>query len=101
MTKKKRNKKTLLQNKRNKLLNRRYKSVIKSLSKLLVKNIENYASIEDTQKKEVFTVSSLELMKKLTSVIDKGTKKKVFHKNNAARKKSKLQLLINKKLIHI
>lgn len=52
MNKKKRNRKTLLQNKRNKLLNRRYKSVVKSLSKLLVKNFEACAAIEDSEKKK-------------------------------------------------
>lgn len=36
-----------------------------------------------------------ELVRKLTKAIDKAAKKNIFHKNNAARKKSKLVKKLN------
>ena len=37
------------------------------------------------------------LFKETSKVLDRAAKKKVIHKNNASRKKSRLQKLINKK----
>ena len=73
-------------NKRNRLQNRFYKSSVRTLTKLFLKNLEDYKVSQNPEDKE-------ELKKILSSVyslIDKGTKKKVFHKNTAARKKAKL-----------
>jgi len=36
-----------------------------------------------------------ELLKKVTSMIDKLAKKNIIHKNNAANKKSKLEKMVN------
>jgi len=40
-------------------------------------------------------IKAEEIAKKLTKAIDKAAKKNIFHKNNAARKKSKLAKKIN------
>jgi small subunit ribosomal protein S20 len=92
MNKKQRNRKLVLQNKRNRMINRRYISTIKTLSKLFTKKIKSLSvtSTEDTSnlKKE----SSL-IANKLYSIIDKAVKKGVLHKNNAARKKSRIGLI--------
>lgn len=71
---------------RNRLQNRFYKSTVRTLTKVFFKDLESYKSSKDPEIKE-------KLKKNLSSVyslIDKGTKKNVFHKNTAARKKSQL-----------
>lgn len=73
-------------NKRNCLENKFYKTSVKTLTKVLLKrtifpNIpQNLIGKEELQN----------LLNSSYSLIDKGTKKKVFHKNRAARKKSQL-----------
>lgn len=73
-------------NKRNRLENKFYKTSVKTLTKVLLKktifpNIpQNLIGKEELQN----------LLNSSYSLIDKGTKKKVFHKNRAARKKSQL-----------
>ena len=79
MSKKQRNRKTIAQNKRNRMINRRYISTIKTLFKLF--NLE-----KDKNEKESF-------LPKLNSIIDKAVKKNVIHKNTAARKKSRISRL--------
>jgi len=73
-------------NERNRLRNRFYKSSVRTLIKVFFKNLEAYKISKNPQDKE-------KLEKNLSSVyslIDKGTKKNIFHKNAAARKKAKL-----------
>ena len=73
-------------NQRNRLRNRFYKSSVRTLIKIFFKNLETYKASKNPKDKE-------ELQKILSSVyslIDKGTKKNIFHKNAAARKKAKL-----------
>jgi len=73
-------------NKRNRLRNRFYKSSVRTLIKGFLKDLEAYKISKNSEEKE-------KLKKNLSSVyslIDKGTKKKIFHKNAAARKKAKL-----------
>lgn len=85
MNKKQKNRKLVTQNKRNRIINRRYISTIKSLSKLFNSTLKN--STLDPQ------ASSLQLGKltrSLYSIIDKSVKKGVLHKNTAARKKSRI-----------
>jgi small subunit ribosomal protein S20 len=79
MSKKQRNRKTIAQNKRNRMINRRYISTIKTLFKLF-----NLGKNKD--EKESF-------LPKLNSIIDKAVKKNVIHKNTAARKKSRISRL--------
>ena len=71
---------------RNRLRNRFYKSSIRTSIKVFLKDLENYNISKNSEDKE-------KLQKKLSliySLIDKGTKKNVLHKNRAARKKSQL-----------
>ena len=73
-------------NKRNRLRNRFYKSSVRTLIKVFLKNLETYKTSKSAEDKE-------KLEKKISSIyslIDKGTKKNVFHKNTAARKKAQL-----------
>lgn len=73
-------------NERNRLRNRFYKSSVRTLIKVFFKNLEAYKISKNLEDKE-------KLEKNLSSVyslIDKGTKKNIFHKNAAARKKAKL-----------
>ena len=79
-------KKRIEVNKRNHLRNRFYKTSVRTLIKVFFKDLEVYKISKNIENKE-------NLQKTLSSVyslIDKGTKKNVFHKNTAARKKSKL-----------
>ena len=93
MNKKQKNRKIVAQNKRNKTKNRRYKSLIKILSKTLKEKILLYKSLNDNQDIEsLLKIKSV--FSKLFSIIDKASKKKVIHKNTAARKKSSLTQLI-------
>jgi len=79
-------KKRIDTNKRNRLRNRFYKSSLKTLTKKFLKEVsiskesKNLDDMEKVQK----TFNSI------YSLIDKATKKNVFHKNNAARKKAQL-----------
>lgn len=92
MKKKQRNRKNILQTKRNKLKNRRYLSTIRTLFKLALKKkvLENQ-TLEDKEKLE-----RIHLKNALYSLIDKAVKKGVLHKNNGARKKSKISFLASK-----
>lgn len=72
--------------KRNRLENRYYKTSVRTLTKLFFKNLEMYQIEKTTESKKNLTI----ILSSIYSFLDKGTKKKVFHKNTAARKKSKL-----------
>ena len=74
--------------KRNRLQNRFYKSSVQTLVKRFFKNLELYKSLKNSENKKKLK-ESLNLT---YSIIDKALKKKLFHKNTAARKKSKLAL---------
>lgn len=84
MNKKQKNRKIINQNKRNRLINRKYISTIKTLYKCYRNLVQEENSEEKTEKK-------LGLQSRLFSIIDKAVKKKVIHKNTAARKKRRLQ----------
>ena len=62
------------------------KTAIKSSITKLKESIESDNAVE-TEK----------LYRETSKVLDRAAKKKVIHKNNASRKKSRLQQLINKK----
>jgi len=85
MNKKERNRKTVKQNKRNRIVNKRYISTIKTLSKLFNYKLKEFNNVEDKDKQKVQILNTL---KNLYSIIDKAVKKGVIHKNTAARKKS-------------
>lgn len=73
-------------NERNRLKNRYYKTSVRTLTKLFFKNLEK-SKIENTSQSQ----ESLQtILSAIYSFLDKGTKKKIFHKNTAAKKKAKL-----------
>nr|QGW12706.1 ribosomal protein S20 [Nanofrustulum shiloi] len=73
-------------NKRNRFRNRFYKSSTRTLIKVFFKDLELYKSSQNLEDKEKVK----KVLNSIYSLIDKGTKKNVFHKNAAARKKAKL-----------
>jgi len=90
MNKKQRNRKVVTQNKRNRMINRRYSSTIKTLSKLFLAKVKtNLTALEEEEKTKVKTETK-NLINKVYSIIDKAVKKGVIHKNTAARKKSRI-----------
>jgi len=78
--------KRILINKRNRLRNRFYKSSVRTLIKVFFKDLEVYKESKSPEDKEKLQ----KILSSVYSLIDKGTKKNVFHKNAAARKKAKL-----------
>ena len=72
--------------KRNRLRNRYYKSSVRTLIKMFFQNLEVYKASQNSEEKEKLK----KILSSIYSLIDKGTKKNIFHKNAAARKKSKL-----------
>ena len=93
MNKKQRNKKSVKQTQRNRIINKRYISTIKSLSKLFsfkLKEFEELKNSEIIENKDTKKIETLNVLKNLYSIIDKAVKKGVIHKNTAARKKSKV-----------
>ena len=73
-------------NERNRLRNRFYKSSVRTLIKVFFKDLEVYKTSQSPEDKEKVQ----KILNSVYSLIDKGTKKHVFHKNAAARKKAKL-----------
>lgn len=71
---------------RNNKINKSYKSSIKTLLKRYRQNLKTFSLQRDTQTYELIQ----SLIRNLYSRIDKATKKKVFHKNKAARQKSRI-----------
>ena len=96
MNKKQRNRKIVSQNKRNRIVNRRYTSTIKTLSKLFLNKVKIINNEQTSDIKSQLKKESLGLIKNLYSIIDKAVKKKVIHKNTAARKKSRFGRLFSK-----
>jgi small subunit ribosomal protein S20 len=79
-------KKRILVNERNRLKNRFYKSSVRTLTKSFFENLEVYKNSKDLEDKEKVKKT----LNSIYSLIDKGTKRNVFHKNTAARKKAQL-----------
>nr|ATN40700.1 ribosomal protein S20 [Gomphoneis minuta var. cassieae] len=78
--------KRILTNQRDRLRNRFYKSSVRTLIKSFFKELQLYKNSKSTEGEEKLK----KVLGSVYSLIDKGTKKKVFHKNAAARKKAKL-----------
>jgi len=81
-------KKRILIAKRNRLQNRFYKTSVRTLTKMFLTNVAVYKASPTSENKEKVQT----ILNSVYSLIDKGHKKNVFHKNTAARKKSKLAL---------
>ena len=75
---------------RNRLINRSYKSTVKTLTKKTLENCEKYKKDPNEENKNLVKTS----LNKAFSLIDKAVKKNVFHKNNGANKKSKINKLV-------
>ena len=78
--------KRILTNERNRLQNRLYKSSVRTITKKFLKELEIYKESKNPQEKEKLT----KMLGSVYSLIDKTTKRNVFHKNTAARKKAQL-----------
>ena len=71
---------------RNRLINKSYKSTVRTLTKKTLENCEKYKKDpNDINKNLVKTI-----VNNAFSLIDKAVKKNVLHKNNGANKKSKI-----------
>ena len=71
---------------RNRLLNKSYKSTVRTLTKKTLENCEKYKKEQNEENKNLVTTS----LNKSFSLIDKAVKKNVLHKNNGANRKSKI-----------
>lgn len=74
--------------KRNRLRNRFYKSTVRTLIKVFVKDLDVYKMSQDPTDKE----KAKKILNSIYSLLDKGAKKRVFHKNSIDRKKSRLAI---------
>ena len=74
----------------NRLVNKSYKSTVKTLTKKTLTNCEKYKKDPSTENKDLIQLS----LNKAFSIIDKAVKKNVLHKNNGANKKSKINKLV-------
>jgi len=93
MNKKQKNRKLVTQNTRNRIINRRYSSTIKSLSKLFTSKIKTIKTKVEGEELATVKTDIVSIVRNLYSIIDKAVKKGVIHKNTAARKKSKIGLI--------
>jgi len=96
MSKKQENRKLITQNKRNRIINKRYTSTIKTLSKLFSLKIKSLTTETNNETKDKLKIETFTVIKNLYSIIDKAVKKSVIHKNTAARKESKFGKLFSK-----
>ena len=76
--------------KRNCLQNKFYKSSVKTLIKTFLINLEIYKNSQNSLDKK----NAQKVLNSVYMLVDKGAKKNVFHKNTAARKKSRLAALL-------
>jgi small subunit ribosomal protein S20 len=96
MNKKQRNRKLVTQNKRNRMINRRYSSTIKTLSKLFMSKVKSISTNLQEEEKSKLKTETKTLVNKVYSIIDKAVKKGVIHRNTAARKKSRIGRMLIK-----
>ena len=80
---------------RNRLVNKSYKSIVRTLTKKTLANCEKYKQEPNSDNKDLVLVSVNEAF----SLIDKAVKKNVLHKNNGANKKSKINKVVKNFLI--
>ena len=75
---------------RNRLVNKSYKSTVRTLTKKTLSNCEKYKQEPNSDNKDLIQLSVNEVF----SLIDKAVKKNVLHKNNGANKKSRINKLV-------
>ena len=71
---------------RNRLINKTYKSTVKTWTKKTLENCEKYKKEPNEENKNLVKTS----LNQAFSLIDKAVKKNVLHKNTGANKKSKI-----------
>ena len=79
-------KKRILIAERNRLINKSYKSTVRTLTKKTLENCAKYKKEPNDDNKNLVITS----LSRAFSLIDKAVKKNVLHKNNGANKKSKI-----------
>ncbi len=75
---------------RNRLVNKSYKSTVRTLTKKTLINCEKYKQEPNSDNKKLLLFS----VNQAFSLIDKAVKKNVLHKNNGANKKSRINKLV-------
>ena len=75
---------------RNRLVNKFYKSTVRTLTKKTLENCEKYKKKPNSDNKDLVQISVNEAY----SFIDKAVKKNVLHKNNGSNKKSRINKLV-------
>ena len=79
---------------RNRLINKSYKSTVRTLTKKTLENCEKYKKDPNADNKNLVQYS----LNLTYSLIDKAVKKNVLHKNNGANKKSSINKLVKNAL---
>tara|TARA_Y100000766_G_scaffold284234_1_gene302082 strand:- start:426 stop:719 length:294 start_codon:yes stop_codon:yes gene_type:complete len=75
---------------RNRLINKSYKSTVRTLTKKTLANCEVYKKDPNEENKNLVQST----LNNAFSLIDKAVKKNVLHKNNGANKKSRINKLV-------
>ncbi len=75
---------------RNRLINKSYKSTVRTLTKKTIEDCEKYKKDPNDSNKDLVKTS----LSRAFSLIDKAVKKNVLHKNNGANKKSKINKIV-------
>ena len=75
---------------RNRLVNKSYKSTVRTLTKKTLANCEKYKQNPNSDNKDLVQLS----VNQAFSLIDKAVKKNILHKNNGANKKSRINKLV-------
>ena len=75
---------------RNRLVNKSYKSTVRTLTKKTLENCEKYKKEPNESNKDLIKTS----LNKAFSLIDKAVKKNVLHRNTGANKKSKINKFV-------
>ena len=80
---------------RNRLINKSYKSTVRTLTKKTLEYCEKYKKDPNEENKNTLQTS----LNNAFSLIDKAVKKNVLHKNNGANRKSKINKFVKTTLI--
>ena len=75
---------------RNRLVNKSYRSTVRTLTKKTLVNCEKYKQEPNSDNKDLILFS----VNQAFSLIDKAVKKNVLHKNNGANKKSRINKMV-------
>ena len=75
---------------RNRLINKSYKSTVRTLTKKTKENCEKYKKEPNEVNENLVKIS----LNKAFSLIDKAVKKNVLHRNNGANRKSKINKFV-------